>query len=448
MSNQPNLFTVEVDVIGELLSKRERNFRLQDALLELIDNSIDEGATKITIREEECNLIIEDNGSGFDDIKSALIVAKSNKQGKIGRYGVGMKDACLKYSNTTIIQSKGKQVVVPWLKMIQSQNPTLVEETDIDYCNTTQITLCKFRPRYRNAIETKEIRRTYQKLIEKGLVDVEIVGTKLTALPLPRFTEQINQEIIYDGRKLILTGGIYASNDPARPDWKGYNPYYNGRLIGNGRITSYGTGDEGCTTFCFMLELLDELIPWGLATNKDEVEGINELLDYIYHSYTRPILERGASQAVDIELKTIEDKINQSLNGIKGGNITRGPRTFRDEPNKESQQGSPKVNTFTATNDGGYITGKGRTGGRGKIKFRFTDLGGDSIGNIQDDGRSGVTIEANLNNPFIADNKNNEALVMFFAKVAYSMNSAFKGHDTTPDHFATTILTNAGKELA
>jgi len=309
----------------------------------------------------------------------------------------------------------------------------------------TRIILQDFRTRYTKAIEAKDIRRTYQPLIERGKLEITVTGKKLEPLPLPVFTETISQEIIFDGKKLLIEGGIYTSNDPARLDWKGYNPYYNGRLIGSGKITSSGTGDEGCTNFVFMVHLLDDLEPWSLATNKDEVADLEELLDHLYHGYTRQILERGAAQAMDIELKDIEDKVNAVLN--TSGNITRSPKMPQENVCKaEPKPGSPKRNTQTANTAGIYSNGTG--GKRGKLRFLFSRLGGDSMGEIQDNGKAGLIITANLDNPFIAENKNNNSVVLFFAKLAHAMHRQLAGSDLATDNLVSCIMDQAGQELA
>lgn len=442
--------TVQINVIGELQSKRARNFSLQSALLELIDNSVDESANEITIREHEGDLFIEDNGNGFTSIPRALIIAESTKQGKIGRYGVGMKDACLKYSNCTIIESNGKRVVAPWLKMIEDGKTDLVEENDIEHTPITRIKLCQFRKRYAKQIETKDIIRTYQKLIEAGKVVISVVGTKLQKLELPKFTDIVEQEFTYDGRNVALSGGIYACDDPARHDWKGYNAYYNGRLIGNGKIMNRGVGDEGCINFCFTLELSDAGESWALSTNKDEVEDIEGLLDYIYHNYTRDILKKGAEQTIDVELKNTEDRINTKLNGDNpSGNITRSPRTERNERKKESGKGSPKMRTYTANRDGDYNNGNG-SDKRHSLKFRFAKLEDSRLGEVNESGKRTLVVTANLNNQHVARNKTNEDFGVMFAKFCYAIHKSAVNElngEMFADGMMKAIMELAGSEL-
>ena len=435
---------IEIDLAGSLRSKRNRSFPLQNALLELIDNSVDEGATTINIIENEGDLIIEDNGRGFKDIEAALRIGKSCKENKIGRFGVGLKDACLRYSDATIIESNGKRVEVPWLEIIKGYNDGDIETGDIEVRSMTRIILQNFRERYKSSIETREICRTYHPMLTGRRLNINVLGKKLEPLMVPELTEYLHEELIFDGKKLIISGGIYKTNDPARIDWKGYNPYYNGRLIGNGKITNRGTGQEYCNNFVFNLLLLDDLEPWGLATNKDEVTGLDELLDWIYHEHTRPILERGADQASDIELKGIENQINMMLGNQ--GNITRGPKVNKPEQKKDHKKGSPKKNTNTATQAGSYNNGKG--GKRGSVKFLFKSLGGDSLGEYEYRDKSGLFVTANSDNSFIAQNRTNLPAIQTFVMMSYAMYRQSQSDSFLPDNFTTNILNIAGSELA
>lgn len=436
---------IEIDLAGSLKSKRDRSFPLQNALLELIDNSVDEGSSTINILENHGDLIIEDNGHGFKDIEAALRIGKSCKENKIGRFGVGLKDACLRYSDSTIIESNGKRVEVPWLEIIKGYHDGDIESVDIEVRSMTRIILQNFRERYKSSIETREICRTYQPMLIDGNLNINVLGKKLEPLPVPEFTEQFWETLVFDGKKFIIQGGIYKTNDPARIDWKGYNPYYNGRLIGNGKITNRGTGQEYCNNFVFNLLLLDDLEPWGLATNKDEVTGLDELLDWIYHEHTRPILERGADQAADIELKDIENQINLILGGQ--GNITRGPKVNKNTKEKESKKGSPKKNTNTATRAGGYNNGK--SGKRGSVRFLFKSLGGESLGEYEYREKSGLFVTANTDNPFIEKNRTNLPAIQMFVMMSYAMHRKSQScSEMFPDNFTTSILDIAGSELA
>lgn len=437
---------LSIDLAGVLRKQRNQTFPLQHALLELIDNSVDEGSTNIQIRENNGDLIISDNGCGFSDIGAALIVGKSSKSDSIGRYGVGLKDACVRYSDSTTIESNGVRVMVPWLDIMEGVVSGELEPDRIaDAEGITRIVLHGFRGRYTQAIQTQEIQRVYHPLIDTDGLEIDVNGALLEPLKMPTFTEVINKSFDYKGKSVTITGGIYPSNDPTRQIWKGYNPYYKGRLIGPGKITNRGTGDECCTSFMFMVHLRDSVESWTLATNKDAVEGLGDLLDHIYYEYTRETLIRGAEASMDIELKAIEDNINRVLSG-RNGNITRRKSGEKPGTVKPTESGPPKQRTNTARDAGGYIN-DGGSAKRSSLRFKFEDLGGESLCAVDRSGK-GLIITANLNNSFIAENKTNEPACMCLAKLAHAAFRSLEGNDLAVDEIMSRIMCQAGEELS
>ena len=86
-------------------------YSIPQALAELIDNSIDarvEIGMEIAINLFSDKITIADRwvGMDFDEIKNAIILAKSDKVGKLGEFGLGMKTACLSLGTAFKIISK------------------------------------------------------------------------------------------------------------------------------------------------------------------------------------------------------------------------------------------------------------------------------------------------------------------------------------------------------
>lgn len=431
------------DLRGTLRYHASRSFRLHNALLELIDNSVDAGASIVTITQEDHgSLAITDNGHGFQNLSSGFTLGKSDKVDAIGRYGIGMKDACLAYSNSTEIISNGKRLVIPWQKIISGfVTGDNLPVTAHDSQGTTTLRLIGFDEKKTEPFNLTEIKRSYHLLIQSGEIEIVFNGNILPSLDLPEFSETLDVTIEHLGKSARIYGGIYPPNSSQRSNWNGYNPYYKGRLIGNGKIQNAGVGETGCTSFCFLIELIDGEDAWGLATNKDEVSKLTSFLDEVVLDHTRNILERGADAASDIALKSIEDEINVMLGGF--GNITRSERENSDTKKKESKKGRPKKNTNTATKAGGYM--KGAAGG--KLRFSFVQMGGETLGEFYDHGKGNYQVKCNTDNPFIAENKNATVGVMF-AKMAFATFKHIKAIQTVPCELVSTIMSTAGAELA
>ena len=430
------------DLRGTLRYHASRSFRLHNALLELIDNSVDAKASSVTITQEDGgSLSITDNGHGFNDLSAGFTLGKSDKIDAIGRYGIGMKDACLAYSTTTEITSNGKRLVIPWEKIITGFASG--DNLPVTPCESegTTLRLIGFDEKKTENFNFTEIRRSYHPLIQSGEMEIIFNGKSLVALDLPEFSETLDVEIEHLGKKARIRGGIYPPNSSQRSNWNGYNPYYKGRLIGNGKIQNAGVGDTGCTNFCFLIDLIDHEEAWGLATNKDEVSKLTSFLDEVVLEHTREMLERGAEAATDIALKSIEDEINIMLGG--NGNITRGPRENIKGKKKDSKKGNPKKATNTATKAGGYL--RGSNGGR--LQFSFVQMGGETLGEFYDHGKGRYQVKCNTDNPFIADNKTATVGVMF-AKMAFAAFKHVKPHDTAATELVSSIMNTAGAELA
>src|SRR3989344_8460939 len=90
----------------------QKNYRIQEAIAELVDNSVDARLPNekllIDISLSGDKIILEDNASGMDEemFTDAVILGKSSKQNKLGLYGLGLKTACMNLGKKfTIISS-------------------------------------------------------------------------------------------------------------------------------------------------------------------------------------------------------------------------------------------------------------------------------------------------------------------------------------------------------
>lgn len=440
---QPVTFKIEADLAGVVRRARQQKFPLHAALLELVDNSIDAGAKTVTISEQSGDLIVSDDGCGFGDIPSSLVVGRSSKENAIGRYGVGLKDACIRYSNATIIRSRGVECRAPWEEITAGNSDGTIVEAAVEDDGLTTLILEEFRERYTKSIDASPLQRVYSPLLDSGALKIELNGSDLSALRLPKFSETIEEAFDFRGKRVRLFGGIFKPDDEMRRSWSGYNPYYLGRLIGDGRITSKGTGDEPCSNFSFLVHLEDGEEPWVLATNKDDVDELDELLDYCYSQYTRPLLKKAAQAAQDIELKEVEEFVNSKLGG--GGNITRRKTEGGSGKTQPKNTGPKKVNTYTADTEGVYANQTPKRKGRPKIQFRFSHFGCSTLAECHDQGR-GVLIEANLDNGFIDRNKHNEDTIFAIAKLVYSTRKELSD-DLAADEIMNRIMDRAGNEM-
>lgn len=78
----------------------QKNYKIQEAIAELVDNSIDAKIPNnklfINVILDKDKIIVEDNGAGMNEntFIDAVILGKSSKVNKLGLYGLGLKTAC------------------------------------------------------------------------------------------------------------------------------------------------------------------------------------------------------------------------------------------------------------------------------------------------------------------------------------------------------------------
>lgn len=437
-----------VSRLGIIEVFRNMNFSLQKALLELIDNAVDENATEVSITEIDGDLKVIDNGKGFNDLMAAMTFATSGKTDSIGRYGIGLKNAALRYSNATIIESNGSRVTAAWDELLKRQTEDELEFEDIENTPLTKIVFEGFRDRFpRGGIQTEQIRKSYHSLIASGRLNLTVNGVDLRSLDLPEFTESISEEFAWRDRKVLIEGGIYRTDDPARRHWNGYSCFYKERLIGTGNITDCGVGDEGCTTFAFLVHLVDDNQSWRLATNKDEVEDVHELLEYCYDTFTHDLLKRGAEQTQEIELASTQDKVNAALGSgdTTKRNQTRGEgdRTGTVKPRGTSRRARV---THSDDDQGKYEPAEPPKRTNAKLSFRFEHMDGNTLGAISHQKRRSI-ISLNLNNQFIAEHKTEPATMYALVKMIYCVEHRIREKELAISDYMSPVLKNCGVEL-
>lgn len=125
-----------------LASLANANLPWWKALAELVDNSLDAGATRVVIDITNRVLTVADDGSGCEDITSVFKLGdhRRRKTSKLGRYGIGAKDAWLSCADTMeVVTCCGKQeasMKVNYNEWMQNNwnvpDPEVIEYEDVE----------------------------------------------------------------------------------------------------------------------------------------------------------------------------------------------------------------------------------------------------------------------------------------------------------------------------
>jgi len=409
----------QVDVQGTISLYRHSTMSVLTAINEFVDNSLDAGAKEIRITETGGDLIIKDNGEGFSNFGDAVFLGKSPKvnKGQIGRHGVGMKAACIKFSSATSVRSQGKEMIVPWDNIMDGMIEPQFNVTKCDIIEGTEIILHDFdKLRSTQALQPQLLAKTYAMLIHYKAAEIKVNGEPLTMPPFPNYDKALDTVVQWRGREARIIGGTYKTDDPNRRNWSGYYAYYNGRLI-KGGILECGRGDLICSNFAYHLYLKDGTKDWKLSTHKDDVRELEEFIEYVFDTVTETDLEIAAKDAEIIELKEIEDAVNEALgnkrNGKRDNSNSKKEGTVRPQ---ETQR--KRIHTNYHDAEGGYVPDKVAPKKSKGVQFAFEKMDGCTLGSCERIKGSRRSWKFNLNNSFIdafkTDKKCIAPLVLFF----------------------------------
>jgi hypothetical protein len=447
-----NYAEVGFNLSGAIAAEREKSLAVGTAISELIDNSIDARARLIEITELGNDLIITDDGSGIDDIAKALQIGESSKGGRsqIGRYGVGMKLACIKFSSATTIKSRNRYMSVDWDEIITGDSKNRWPIVHYPFVGT-EITLHGFsRMRSTQAINPDAIAKTYGMLLESGCAEIRYNGKSLAPLELPTFTESINERFNWRGRSGRIVGGIYPTDDPKRRTWSGYFLYYNGRLIGRGGDVENGTGEFRCTNWAFIVYLEDGINEWTLGTHKDGIKEAPELLEYLFDHYTSGLIEKASETAQFITLRSVEDRVSDILNGRRNGKRDNGNH---QQSGTIERKFTDRKRIFTAIHDGegeyvptGSPVRKDYAPKAERLAFRLEKHDGTGLG-ICSKHKDGISYAFNLNNSFINHFREQVEVLAPLITVIDSLNKTTKSVDLFAEKILEDAMKHAGERL-
>jgi len=356
------------------------------AIAELVDNSIDEmfddRELQVAINIDGEAITVADNAKGMTEasVNNAMKLAYSEKQGKLGEFGLGLKTACLslgeeftiitknyltqKEYRVTFNESEWKCANAGWsLQLYESSAPT------DDHYTVVRITrLKKFNPNLHNYIKS-DLEKRFSPFINDGRV--KIVVNKKTCAPDPI-------EIIESSKKhfvISLSSGIKISGwygllkQGSNKGLYGFTTFRRGRMITAYDKIAIG---EHPTISRIVGDIHLDHVPVTTAKREFEKsskeyieveEALKEELREIVKQARQKASEEKITRDVIERLQTWEDKIAEAMNSeefrtyttkFKGLQIQRINRSDevsetdvekRESPeNKAEPQKEPELN--------------------------------------------------------------------------------------------------------
>lgn len=300
----------------------------RDALGELIDNSLDVNATRIEIEFLGKTLTVKDDGEGCDDIARMLTLGYHVRgtHTKLGRYGVGLKDAAIwlapRFDITTIHHGIRRDCTVDWDLLLRSATWDIEDPTTAPV-KTQSGTVFVFRGLRKKAYPN------FDALIENlGFVFMPALRsgkqivfryrghqTVCTPYELPPLEHIVEDEFEVNGKVARLRAGVIK--DGSTNKHPGFILIHYHRVI---EETSVGANGYSTSQITGTVELDKK---WDLGKNKSKLTDVDaEALGEAIYTRCREMLEYAAQRARNINLDNLTGKIqgliSDSLSEVTG----------------------------------------------------------------------------------------------------------------------------------
>jgi len=392
-----------------LASYANANLPWWKALAELVDNSLDAGATRVVIDVTNRVLTVSDDGMGCEDITAVFKLGdhkrrKSSKKG-LGRYGIGAKDAWLSCADTmevvTYRNQIGTAMRVNYTEWMQNNwNVSDPETFATDKPTGTAIRLPLRSGKNAPTDDAfKMLAFAFTPAISRGKQIVKSVKGKRTPLPpveMPMRDDIVQSEFEIDGKSVRIDIGILPDGVSVErgPFWL----IYDHRII---ESTSLGAGQYSVRRIAGTITIGDG---WALAKNKDDIsENLDRLADAIFVRIEH-ILKKADQLAETVESSALRGELEQMLNqAVHEANKGKQKRNHGDssgsiEP-KNTGRKHRKANKVHGEGEIVCTNTNTNTGRRSGYIFDWCELDSDSIGCFD---RTGMRVSLNLNNKFVA----------------------------------------------
>lgn len=339
-------------------------YSIPQAIAELVDNSIDamleDQKLKIAIHIEKDSITIADNASGMDEnrIAKAMVLAYSEKKGKLGEFGLGMKVSCLslgdQFSVTTKPFNVKKEFTVFYDTKDWNSNPTNwqiplneIETGNGDHYTVVKITkLKKFYPNLANYIRT-DLQRRFAPFISNQSVEILVNKKKCTPEEVELIDDKRTDFEIPLTSGNIVKGWYGLLKRGSQKGLYGFSTFRRGRMI-----TAYdkiGIGEHPSIAR-IVGEIHMDHVPVTTTKREFETESpeyrkVEEALKHEFREIVKLARQKAGEEKVtqDIveEIETWKENIAEAINSEEFHTYTskfEGLKVRRDDSSKDVEK--------------------------------------------------------------------------------------------------------------
>lgn len=434
-----------------LLALSNQNLPWWKCLAELIDNSFDHGADRVEIIEDtkKRTVTITDNGKGIESIVSAISLGDSKPTGtsRLGRYGIGLKDAWLSTGDKIEIDTVRAGVRSRLSLDISSfgddwTGPDPISEPTTDKSGTRIVLHLR---KGKNLPDDINVYAKLSWVFSPGLMGgKQIVRVRnkerepLRAVCLPELLESVRDTFSVDGKHVEIQIGI------TKPNAKKYgNAFYFAHLHRIIDDSSLGSKGMSCQNMAGLVTLGDG---WHFSKNKDAMTDNQDALEDAIYDRIKHLLNKAENLSRDVESAQIRGELEKMFNDA----ISETKREARTQRKESSGTVEPKYTGRQRTTaekihkqlPGSVITPDGKRAKGIRIDWAHRD--DEAIGSY--DFRTN-TVFLNVCHQFVKaakEDRNNPSLLLMAVAVFSDWQCTHKDNQKTAfpvDDFAPTFAT-------
>lgn len=310
---------------------------------ELIDNSLDAGATRVEVKfAGNKQVIVTDDGNGCPDISKMLTLGMHFRQSttRLGRFGVGLKEAACALWGLTEIESvhggMNRRAYINW-QLLSRKSQWAIAQPTCSPANGSVGTTLRFSNIQKGypgdyAALAAELGYTFMPALNAGR-QIKLSFAKrqpilCRAYQLPPLENVVEATLDVGGKiATIRAGVVQADHKNTRPGFAfvhGHRVIMDSSLGSQGKSTSRVTG---------IVELVSG---WTLSKNKTAIINDEESLGEAIHEQIAHILSLADKQALtltgEIFTQSLNDRFRAAMNGI-----AVKTRKAKREPTKETE---------------------------------------------------------------------------------------------------------------
>lgn len=410
---------------------RRQNIQWRHLLGELIDNAFDADASRVDIEFEGKILKVRDDGAGCSDMSKFVVYGgrKQRTTARLGRYGVGCKDACLNIADHVAIQSVCDGVLrtiqCDW-RVLSKSGQWKIEAPDETPTTEPSGTLIQMFPVQPGAVRDvghllKALSLQYTPAIRSGRqLRIKYKGKlhHVQEYTLPQLEHQKTLDLNVGGKIARVTVGLI----PDGQSWEQTGIYiaHHYRVISSGKMQLHSEPTPG------LFGWVELVSGWDLAKNKDSIadKDARRLREEICSHFSEAI-EAAVKRSTKIVFSNVAKDLNWALEEL-AATSRHGPNRKARRPGIAGNVGTvlPKRtgqrHTRAAISQPGETFYEGDRSGKKSplsgLKVAFSPMGVDGPAAVC----NGSIVYLNVDIPFLARERNNRISVITHAIYAVS----------------------------